>query len=278
MFYSLKKLKYNKKLNFIKILYWRYKDFSIQLFFKIKFDNLQINFKLLFKYRFKYFNLKFYSQQNEDKYIYNFFDLDKTKKGTYLEIGACDGKLFSNTLTLNEVNRFNGILIEPQTNYFKELIKNRPNDTLFNCVVTDSASEKTLFIGENLEAGVLNNISTDLNRFPEWEKYKLENRMLKDLINSTEFNYLDIVSIDTEGSELEVIKSIDFQIPIILMIIEAHQKDIERDSELKQILTSNGFKLVKKIRGNYWFFNTKNNEMLNRLFLRKSFKSLLNNT
>ena len=69
MWYFKEKIKYNKKLTFIKVFYWRFKDFSTKSFLKIKFDDLQINLKLLFKYRLKYFNLKFYSQQNEDKYI-----------------------------------------------------------------------------------------------------------------------------------------------------------------------------------------------------------------
>jgi len=260
---------------FLKIYYWRFKDFSLSRFFKRKFDNLQINIRLFVIYRIKFFKMNFYSQQNEDKYLYSFFNLDKTKNGTYLELGACDGKLFSNTLSLNKINNFVGILIEPQNVYFKELKINRPNDYLYNCVITNNTSNEVMFIGENLEAGVFNSISTDLNRYPNWKKIKLENRMLKDIIKDSKFQYLDIVSIDTEGSELEVLKSIDFNIPIVLLIIEAHQNQTERDNELKRLLDVNGFKLVRKIRGNYWFFNEKNNKINNRLFPRKSFKKLL---
>ena len=264
-----------KYLNFLKIYYWRFKDFSLSPFVKRKFDGLQINIRLFVIYRFRYFYMDFYSQQNEDKYLYSFFNLDKTKNGTYLEIGAYDGKLFSNTLSLNKINNFVGILIEPQDVYFKKLKINRPNDYLYNCVITNSTSNEVIFIGENLEAGVFNSISTDLNRYPKWKKISLENRMLKDIIKDSKFQYLDIVSIDTEGSELEVLKSIDFNIPIVLLIIEAHQNQPERDIELKKLLDLNGFKLIKKIRGNYWFFNEKNNEINNRLFPRNSFKKFL---
>jgi len=225
---------------FLKIYYWRFKDFSLSRFFKRKFDNLQINIRLFVIYRIKFFKMNFYSQQNEDKYLYSFFNLDKTKNGTYLELGACDGKLFSNTLSLNKINNFVGILIEPQNDYFKELKINRPNDYLYNCVITNNTSNEVMFIGENLEAGVFNSISTDLNRYPNWKKIKLENRMLKDIIKDSKFQYLDIVSIDTEGSEYEILKSFDFKkYKPLVFTIEHNYTELE--DKIDQLMFSNNY-------------------------------------
>lgn len=47
-------------------------------------------------------DVKFYSQQDEDKYIIQYLLKEKITDGTYLEIGACDGLLYSNTKTLEE--------------------------------------------------------------------------------------------------------------------------------------------------------------------------------
>ena len=47
-------------------------------------------------------NVKFYSQQNEDKYIIQYLLKNKIEDGTYLEIGACNGILASNTKTLED--------------------------------------------------------------------------------------------------------------------------------------------------------------------------------
>jgi len=47
-------------------------------------------------------NVKFYSQQDEDKYIIQYLLKDKITDGTYLEIGACDGLLYSNTKALED--------------------------------------------------------------------------------------------------------------------------------------------------------------------------------
>ena len=69
-------------------------------------------------------NVKFYSQQDEDKYIIHYLLKNKINDGTYLEIGACDGVLYSNTKTLEDHFGFKGILIEPQQQFFTNLKNN----------------------------------------------------------------------------------------------------------------------------------------------------------
>ena len=61
--------------------------------------------------------VKFYSQQDEDKYIIQYILKQKITDGTYLEIGGCDGVLYSNTKTLEDHFGFSGIIIEPQQHY-----------------------------------------------------------------------------------------------------------------------------------------------------------------
>lgn len=70
-------------------------------------------------------NVKFYSQQDEDKYIIQYLLKEKINDGTYLEIGACDGLLYSNTKTLEDFFNFKGILIEPQEKLFNNIKNNR---------------------------------------------------------------------------------------------------------------------------------------------------------
>lgn len=65
--------------------------------------------------------------------------------------------------------------------------------------------------------------------------------------------------IDTEGSEFEIIKSINFSFPISLIVVEAHKENKEEDKLLKEIQNDNGFKFYFHIRGNYWFYNQDNN-------------------
>jgi len=240
-----------------KFVYWRFQDFNLLHYLNIKYDNLTIFLKLFIKIGFKYFKLSFQSQQNEDKYLLKLFRLEDVKNGKYLEIGAYDGKTFSNSYFLEYDFNFTGILIEPQIDKFNELKINRSGNKLFNCAVSNQDDKNIKFIGNNLEAGILNSLSTDINKFKEWSVFTVENKKMNQIIKESKIDYLDVMFIDTEGSELEIIKSIDFNFPIKLIIVEKHLDEIERDSTLKNTLESNEFKLLYSIRGNYWFINEK---------------------
>lgn len=244
-------------LRIVKIIYWRFQDFNLLHYLNIKFDNLTIFLRLFIKIGFKYFKLSFQSQQNEDKYLFKLFRLEDVKNGTYLEIGAYDGKTFSNSYFLEFDFNFTGILIEPQTDKFFELKKNRARNKLFNCAVSNLNDKNIEFIGNNLEAGILNNLSTDINKFKDWSAFTVENKKMNEIIEESGVDYIDVMFIDTEGSELEIIESIDFNFPIKLIIVEKHLDNFHRDSILRNILEFHNFKLLYSIRGNYWFINEK---------------------
>ena len=210
---------------------------------------------MIIRFKKNYFNFEFHSQQNEDKYLLNNFNIEQVQNGTYLEVGAYDGFLFSNTLFLQNEFNFSGILIEAQTRLFNSLKKNRPKDFLVNSAVSNSNNLSIDFIGNNLEAGVFDVLSTNLEKFPDRRKYKVPNKKMSEIIKDSNFDYIDVMFIDTEGSELEVVESIDFNIPITVIVIEAHQHNKLRDKKLKSILIKQGYKFLYQIRGNYWFYN-----------------------
>ena len=92
--------------------------------------------------------MKFYSQQDEDKYIIQYLLKEKITNGTYLEIGACDGKLYSNTKTLEDFFGFQGILIEPQKHFFEKIQYNRSQskNELYNCAITNEDCETCSYV------------------------------------------------------------------------------------------------------------------------------------
>lgn len=239
--------------------YWRTKDFSLSNFLNTKIDDLKICFSLLKLFKKNYFRFQFYSQQNEDKYLLKLFKIEDVQNGTYLEIGAYDGIYFSNTLFLQNEYGFSGILIEPQKTLFKELTINRPLDFLVNSAISNSEETQISFIGDNLEAGISSLSSINLERFPAWKNYMVDNKKMKTVIQDSNLKYIDVMFIDTEGSEFEIIKSINFSFPISLIVVEAHKENKEEDKLLKEILNDNGFKFYFQIRGNYWFYNQDNN-------------------
>jgi len=202
-----------------------------------------------------YNNVKFYSQQDEDKYIIQYLLKEKINDGVFLEIGACDGVLYSNTKTLEDYFGFTGILIEPQLNYYNQLIKNRKKCKCYNYAVTNKDDEYIDFIGDNAEGGIVNNINTDLNKFTHWTPYKVKNEKMKNIIEKSNFKYIDIMIIDVEGSEFELLQSIDFNFPIFCIIIEAHSTEQEKNKIFGNYLLLKGFTYKERQRGNEIWLN-----------------------
>ena len=201
----------------------------------------------------------FYSQQDEDKYIIQYLLNHFISDGTYLEIGACDGKLYSNTKTLEDFFGFQGILIEPQLEFWQRIHKNRSSqhNEIYNCAVSNINDDFVQFIGHGgaAEAGLVGNINTDLKRFPSWKPYYVQNRKMSDILTKSRFNYIDFMIIDVEGAELSLLQSIDFSFPIFCIIIEAHSKEQDKNKIFGQLLSSNGFTFRERQRGNEVWIN-----------------------
>lgn len=233
--------KYNRTL-----LEWSLDNtkFNKELQNKCKLFNININ------------NIKFYSQQDEDKYIIQYILKNKISDGTYLEIGACDGILHSNTKTLEDFFGFSGILIEPQQEFFYYLKKNRStNNELYNYAVTNSDLDTIDFIGNNAEGGVINSLNTDINKYNWSKSYKVKNKKMKDILRNSKFRYIDFMIIDVEGSELTLLESIDFSFDIFCIIIEAHSNQQEKNEVFGNYLKKNGFTFKERQRGNEVWIN-----------------------
>jgi len=78
---------------------------------------------------------------------------------------------------------------------------------------------------------------------------------MKDILHNSKFNYIDFMIIDVEGSELSLLKSINFVFPIFCIIIEAHSGEQEKNKIFGNFLKKNGFKFKERQRGNEVWLN-----------------------
>src|SRR5688572_24370294 len=113
-----------------------------------------------------------YSQNNEEQVILNYFK-DYTT-GTFVDIGANDGKTFSNTYALSQ-RGFCGILVEPSPKAFfklKQLYENTKGCFyLYNYAIGTSNSKVTLYeSGELVNQGDVGLVSTLIEK--ETERFK----------------------------------------------------------------------------------------------------------
>ena len=171
----------------------------------------------------------FYGQFETDKFIKEYFPESKT--GNCIEIGAVDGKFMSNTLHFEELG-WNVLCIEPIPEYYNDLKLIRKNtlnyaisddnvDDIPFTVVTMINNNKSAISGLKVDERLITtHINYGLN--PVSETILVKSRRL-DWCIENHFNHdtIDFISIDTEGNELDVLKSFDVnKYDIKLLIIE----------------------------------------------------------
>ena len=74
-----------------------------------------------------------YSQLGQDLEVIKFYN--NKENGFFIEIGASDGIILSNTYLLETQYKWKGICYEPIPNNFKKLVKNRPNSICYDKAV-----------------------------------------------------------------------------------------------------------------------------------------------
>jgi FkbM family methyltransferase len=238
-----------------------YTEKSIELVSKHYQEDLDY-FDYNFEYKFDYkFDIKSYSQYKQEEFVLNYFN-DK-KDGVFIELGGLDGIRHSNTFLLETKYNWNGLIIEPSPSLYKELKINR-NVCTENILVGDTKQEnieflyiedKTKCIGlqgvvENYHPQHLNRAMRELNN-KSYEIIKMDMVTLQQLCDKHNISKVDYLSLDVEGSELKVLKGIDFaKLDIKLIGVEINYKSDE--AKIYDILNKNGYTFLKKC-GDYFF-------------------------
>ncbi|MFC3616395.1 FkbM family methyltransferase [Lutimaribacter marinistellae] len=128
----------------------------------------------------------------------------------FVEFGATDGVELNNTHLLEHAFGWRGILAEPARGWHDDLKKNRSCTIETRCV-WNASGEKLGFTeaprGEN--SGISTFVKS--TRRLRGQNYEVETISLNDLLESHGAPaHIDYISIDTEGSELDILTAVDF--------------------------------------------------------------------
>lgn len=145
----------------------------------------------------------------------------RKSEGWFVELGAYDGVMLSNTLMLEKQHGWTGLLIEPMTGPFQLLEKNRKGLCRKALIDgTDGCSKKFMVNGglsgivpENHPEQNLGNTVTMLTC------------TLAGVLDSVQApSRMDFLSLDTEGNELEILASFPFDRYSFQVIIVEHNE------------------------------------------------------
>jgi len=189
----------------------------------------------------------------QDKYVDEY--LKHKENGFFIEVGAHDGVSCSNTLFFEESRNWNGICIEPGSEEFQKLRVNRKSHNINACVSDyDGESEYTYIEGYSMMLSGLSEtynksheerINREVNHYGgKINKVMIPVFRLQTILDQLNVTQVDYCSIDTEGSEFNIIKSIDFdKTTITVFSIENNYGD----TQIQDFLEEKGYKLLTKI-------------------------------
>jgi FkbM family methyltransferase len=189
------------------------------------------------------------SQDREDQYLFNKY-FKGLCGGTYVELGGLDGVKYSNSHLFHHGLDWKGVLIEPNPQNFAALQVNRPQDDTFNFAVCSRTSDVTFVdSGSGATTGVLEFMAPSFVKHWHGANAKHTKIRCEPLSNILEQSFLkiktttiDFLSLDVEGAEFEVLKTIDFnKVEFGVIFYEADSTNVRKNQAMITFLEERGY-------------------------------------
>jgi len=195
---------------------------------------------------FKSLDKNFFSQFGEDRILNEIFN-SNIKNGFYVDVGSYHPIKHSNTCRLNKKG-WSGINVDVENDKIKVFNLTRKND--YNVLAPVSTKNEILKIYKTQQYGVGTTTNKEFikkdNRILETNS--LQSQTLNHILELSPFSSreIDLLSIDTEGTDFDVLKSLDIEKyrPKII-VIESHLNKIEDilQSEIYSYLSKKKYRL-----------------------------------
>lgn len=196
----------------------------------------------------------YYSQFGQDKFLEECVFKGHTN-GVFVDVGAHDGMYINNTLFFENERNWSGINIEPIDSLFEKLEKNRPNCTNLNYAVSNEDGESDFI----LNTGYTEPISGLVKQYDHrhWNRLmseirengggtqivKVKTKSLESIFDESDLKHVNYLSIDVEGAEFDVIKSINFD-KVFIDVIEFENNYHDTTIPIINFLLQKGYKLI----------------------------------
>jgi FkbM family methyltransferase len=189
------------------------------------------------------------SQLPQDLFVTYF--LKEKQNGFFVEFGATDGVLRSNTLLLEQEYGWKGILAEPARTWHEALRKNRTAAIDTRCVWSKSGKQLPFHEADTAELSTIKSF-VESDGQSQWraagKTYPVETVSLEDLLKSHNApKRIDYLSIDTEGSEFSILERFRFHRHDIKIITVEHNFRFNRNAIQKLLSDSDFIRVFEQI-------------------------------
>jgi FkbM family methyltransferase len=159
----------------------------------------------------------------------------------FVEFGATNGIDLSNTYLFENEFSSRGIVAEPAKVWHSELFLNRNCQIVTDCVWSHSNLSLEFFESENPDLSGLKAKNHFLRKTQLHDVYSVRTISMMDLLkNYNAPQKIDLLSIDTEGTELEILSSFDFSKYTFNIIVCEHNFSKDR-KKIQTLLEKNGY-------------------------------------
>ena len=163
--------------------------------------------------------------------------------GFFVEFGACDGLAANNTYTLEKYFKWDGILAEPDKHWHKAIRKKRSVKIDNRCVSSETGKQMTFYQSDRPGNSSVEEGHKYLGAIVD--SYEVETVSFMDLLecyNAPE--YIDFLSVDTEGHEKEVFTNFDFtKYKFGFICVEQHG-DLAPEDSVEPLLKDAGYTVI----------------------------------
>ena len=194
------------------------------------------------------------SQHRQDEWVVNYLN---KKNGIFVDIGAHDGITLSNTYILEKNHGWSGVCIEPMPHQCANLIKNRTSHN-YNVAISDEEGTDTfVYVQSNGYPDMLSGLMKDrtfksTNEMIAEAKasnapishIKVNTMLLNDILQRENLTHIDYLTIDVEGSETRILRSIDYSTYSFSVIMFENPNNLE---EPRSLLIEQGYRMATKL-------------------------------
>lgn len=189
------------------------------------------------------------SQIGADKWV-----MSVTEPGFYVDVGAWDGVVLSNTLALERAG-WPGVCAEPNPIAFRALRKQRRCKCVRKAIYGESGLSLPFHANET--RGGLTEHLDDRSLAEKSTQIKVDTVSLNELLQfASAPERIAYISIDTEGSEIEIVKAFDFGFWDVKCWTIEHNDylygDSTRSNELREIFVAQGYE-ARIVEQDIWF-------------------------
>lgn len=202
-------------------------------------------------------NQTFFAEDKEDKFLRNNYFSDYSYKGTMIEVGGATPEFISVSRHFT-LNNWRTIIVEPNPTFAKQH-RNIKNE-IYEYAASETDEDNVNFTIVHIpnHGNITDHSFSSLNIKETYKTIsngwvnllnktyiKVKQRRLDTIIKEANIEQIDILSVDTEGWEIEVMKGLSLITPKVIML-----ENIFNDQSYRNYMTNRGYKFDTRIGNN----------------------------